>query len=179
MFEELLNNAQKDNGFEIKSMPVSDLVNSIIKALILKQAEMQEYGISIKNVELTLKTMAIADGGANISLQIPVLGKLVLGSKISKKSVQTTVLSLKPCKELKLERGIELNDIEETVLMSITSIIEGVKTAANQDSISMELDDASFTFNFILSGDSRISMIIESDFETELSNTIKITFQKN
>ena len=174
MLEELLKNAHKDTGFEIKSMPVSDLVNSIIKSLILKQVEMKEYGISIKNVELTIKTVAIAGGGANISLQIPVLGKLVLGSKISEKSVQTTILTLKPFKEMKLERGIKLNDIEETVSMSITSIIEGVKTATNHETISMELDDASFTFNFILSGDSRISMIIESDFESVLSNTILI-----
>ena len=74
----------QDKGFEIKSMPMADLVNSIKRALVIKQNKMQEFGINIKNVELTIKTVAIADGGTNISLQIPILGKLLLGSKIRK-----------------------------------------------------------------------------------------------
>ncbi len=71
-----------------------------------------------------------------------------------------------------------MNGLEKTIIQSISSVIEGVKTANNQDSMPMELDDASFTFNFILSGDSRISMIIETGIESELSNTLKISFEK-
>ena len=178
MSGELLSIAQNQKGFEIKSMTVADLVNSIKKALILKQLEMKEYGISIKNVELTLKTVAIGDGGANMSLQIPILGKIALGSKISEKSMQTISLTLKPSKEMKLEREIELNEMEKTITQSISSIIGGVKNAINQDSIPMELEEASFIFNFILTGDNRISMIIESGLESELSNTIKISLEK-
>lgn len=179
MLGELFNIGQTHKEFEIKGMNIADLVNSIKKAIILKQLEMQQYGIGIKNVELTLKTVAVTGAGTNISLQIPILGKLVLGSKISEKSLQTTNLTLKPPQKMKLDKGIELSEIEETITQSISSIIEGVKTAINLDSFPMELDDALFTFNFILAGDTRISMIIETGFESELSNTIKISFKKN
>lgn len=168
----------QDKGFEIKSMPMADLINSIKRALVIKQNKMQEFGINIKNVELTIKTVAIADGGTNISLQIPILGKLLLGSKISEKSLQTTTLTLVPSKNVKFEKDIELNSLEETIIQSISSIVEGVKTANKEDSAPMELDDASFTFNFILSEDTRISMIIETGIESELSNTLKINFEK-
>lgn len=178
MSEELLTIAQKEKGFKIKSITIADLVTSINKALIIKRAGLQESGINIKNVELTLKTLAVADSGANISLQIPILGKLVLGSKISEKSIQTTSLTLTPTAGTKFERGIAVNDIEKTVTQSISSIIEGVNAANNQNSILTVMDDASFTFNFILSGDSSISMIIENGFESELSNTIKIKFER-
>lgn len=177
MSYELTNIGQNHKGFQIKSMPLADLVININNALNLKQSEMQEFQISIKNVELTLKTVAVVDGGVNISLQIPILGKIMLGSKINEKSMQTTRLSLKP-KTMNLDKELELNGIEETITQSISSIIEGVKAAINQDQIPMELDDASFTFNFILSGDSRISLLIESGLESELSNTIKINFEK-
>ncbi len=100
MSEESITLAQNYNGFEIKSMPMADLINSIKRALIIKQNEMQEFGINLKNVELTIKTVAIADGGANLSLQIPILGKLLLRSKISEKSMQTTTLKLIPFKNV-------------------------------------------------------------------------------
>lgn len=178
MSEELLTIAQKEEGLKIKSTNIADLVKSINKALIIKRADLQESGINIKSVELILKTLAVADSGANISLQIPILGKLSMGSKISEKSIQTTSLTLTPTVPAKFERGIAVNDIEKTVAQSISSIIEGVNAANNQNSISMVMDDASFTFNFILSGDSSISMIIGNGFESELSNTIKIKFER-
>ena len=178
MMQEIFNKDHKDKGFEIESMPIGDLVKSFKKALSLKQTEMQEYGLGIKNIELTLKTVATSDAGAKISLQIPVLGKIEFGSQISEKSLQTTILTLKPQTDSKMGRGVELMELDETVAESISSIIEGVKAASNQDSTPLELEDASFEFNFVLSGDSKISMIIESGFESELSNTLKIKFKK-
>ncbi len=178
MNDKFLNESVTDKGFEIESIPIADLVNSIQRTLIIKQAEMREYGIGIKNIELNLKTVATAAAGAKISLEIPILGKIEFGSKVSEKSLQTTSLTLKPPADVKIERGIELKEMDETVAQSISSIIEGVKAANNQDSISLELEEASFEFNFILSGDSKISMIIESGFESELSNNLKIRFKK-
>lgn len=177
MSKELLNNTRKDKGFSMKSMPIADLVNSFKKALILKQAEMQECGIAIEDVKLTLKAVAKADAGAGISLQIPVLGKIEFGSEISEKSIQTTTLTLKPTTDGKVGRGIKLTDMDKTVAQSISSIIDGVKAASSRDSIPLEMEEASFTFNFILSGDLEIAMIIENGFESELSNTLKINFK--
>lgn len=178
MSRELFKQVREDKGFTIKSRPMGDLVNSFKKALILKEEDMQEFGIAIKDVKLTFKTVAKAEAGAGISLQIPILGKIEFGSEISEKSIQITTLTLKPPTDTKIKRGIELTDLDNTVVQSISSIIEGVKAANNQDSIPMEMKEASFTFNFILSGDSEIAMIIENGFESQLSNTLKINFQK-
>ena len=175
---QLIDISQKDRGFNIRSITIADLVNSFKKAIIVKQEEMQEFGITIKNIKLTLKTIATADAGAKLSLNIPILGKIEFGSKLSEKSIQTTNITLKPLKEGNLNKEIELLKIDETVANSISSIIEGVKAANTQDSIPLEMDEATFEFNFILSGDSEISMIIESGFESELSNTLKINFEK-
>ncbi|HTX61881.1 MAG TPA: trypco2 family protein [Methanobacterium sp.] len=176
---DLFENEHKDRGFDVESMLVADLVNSFKRALIFKQPEMQEYGISIKNVDLTLKTLATTDAGASISLQIPILGKVEFGSKLSEKSLQTTKLTLKPSGNVKMVREADLMDMDKTLAQSISSVIEGVKAAGNQGTFPLELDEATFEFNFILSGDSNITMIIESGFESELSNTLKINFQGN
>ena len=87
MSRELFNKAREDKGFSIKSRPMGDLVNSFKKALILKEEDMQEFGIAIKDVKLTFKTVAKAEAGAGISLQIPILGKIEFGSEISEKSL--------------------------------------------------------------------------------------------
>lgn len=179
MSKELFTEAQKDKGFAIESIPIADLVNSIKRALFFKQAEMQEYGIRIRNIELTLKTVATADAGAKISLQIPILGKIEFGSEISEKSIQTTSLTLKLPTSVKTERRFELMEMDETIAQSIFSIIEGVKAAKSQDSTPLEMDEAFAEFNFILSGDTKISMIIESGFESELSNNLRINFKQN
>lgn len=172
----LFGNEDKEKAFHVPSMPVADLVSSIKKAIIIKQSEMQEYGISIKNVELSLKTVATVDSGASISLEIPVLGEVEFGSEVSEKSVQTTKLTLKPT-DIQDVRAMDLGDMDQTVVHSITSILEGVK-AAQGDEINLKLEEASFEFNFVLSGDSKISMVIDNGFESELSNTLKINFRR-
>lgn len=174
----MINKGQNDNGFDVESLPIADLVNSIKKALVYKQAEMQEHGIVIKSIQLTLKTLATSNTGAGISLQIPILGKVEFGSEISEKSMQTTSLTLKPPIQGKMVQGVKLIDMEETLAQSISSIIEGVKAANSQEGISLEMEEATAEFNFIISGDSKISLIIESGFESQLSNTLKIKFEK-
>jgi hypothetical protein len=174
----MINKGQNDNGFDVESLPIADLVNSIKKALVYKQAEMQEHGIGIKSIQLTLKTLATSNTGAGISLQIPILGKVEFGSEISEKSMQTTSLALKPPIQGKMVQGVKLIDMEETLAQSISSIIEGVKAANSQEGISLEMEEATAEFNFIISGDSKISLIIESGFESQLSNTLKIKFEK-
>ncbi len=154
----IINRGQNGNGFDVESLPIADLVNSIKRALVFKQAEMQEHGISIKNIQLILKTVAAADTKAKISLQIPILGKIEFGSEISEKSLQTTSLTLKPPVQGKVERGVKLMKMEETLAQSISSIIEGVKAAssAENNSVPLDMEAASAEFNFILSGDSEI-----------------------
>lgn len=174
----MINKGQNDNGFDVESLPIADLVNSIKRALVYKQAEMQEHGIGIKSIQLTLKTLATSNTGAGISLQIPILGKVEFGSEISEKSMQTTSLTLKPPIQGKMVQGVKLIDMEETLAQSISSIIEGVKAANSQEGISLEMEEATAEFNFIISGDSKISLIIESGFESQLSNTLKIKFEK-
>ncbi|MCE5215178.1 MAG: hypothetical protein LLF83_10730 [Methanobacterium sp.] len=61
MSKELIDITQKNKGFNVRSIPVAYLVNSFKKSIIIEQAEMQEFGIKIKNIELTLKTIATAD----------------------------------------------------------------------------------------------------------------------
>jgi hypothetical protein len=178
MSKELFNRGHKDRGFDVESIAIADLIKSFKRALVLKQAEMLEFGITIKEIKLTLKTLATSDSGAKISLQIPILGKIEFGSEISEKSLQTTSLTLKPSAMDMTEKGVELMEMDETIAQSISSIIEGVKAASNKDSTQLELDEASFEFNFIISGDAKIATIIESGFESELSNTLKINFEK-
>ena len=172
----LFRNENENRGFDIPSMPVADLIKSLKKALMVKQGEMQEFGVSIRNVELTLKTVATVGTGASISLQIPLIGKMEFGSDISEKSVQTTKLTLKPTGYSQI-RELELIDMERTVVQSISSIFDGVKEAVEGE-VPLELEEASFEFNFVLSTDSKISMVIDSGFESELSNTIKINFKR-
>ncbi len=131
----MINRSQSGNGFDIESLPIADLVNSIKKALVFKQAEMQEHGLLIKNIQLILKTVAASDAGAKISLQIPILGKVEFGSEISEKSLQTTSLTLKPPAQGKIEPGVKLIEMEETLVQSISSIIEGVKAANSTEMI--------------------------------------------
>lgn len=173
----LFRNEDENKGFDVPSIPMADLINSIKKAIMIKQSEMQEFGISIKNVDLTLKTIATTSSGASLSLEIPVLGKMELGSELSEKSVQTTKLSLKPTGDASKIRELELMDIDKTVAQSISSIIEGVKAASDGVEVLMELEEASFEFNFVLSGESDISLVIDNGFDSELSNTLKINFK--
>jgi len=106
-----------------------------------------------------------------------VLGEIEFGSEVSTKSVQTIKIKLIPT-EVQEIRKMELMDMDQTVVQSISSIIEGVKAAVDVDSIPLKLEEASSEVNFVLSGDSKISMVIDSGFESELSNTLKINFKK-
>ena len=180
MDEIMLNKIKRGDGFEVESLPLADLVHSIKRALFFKQDELLEHGLVIKNIQLTLKSIATYDAGVNISLQIPILGKIKFGSEISEKSLQTTILTLKPPIQGRIQPRTKLMEMEETLVQSITSIIEGLKAAssAENNSIPLDMESASAEFNFVLSGDSKISMIIESGFESELSNTLKIKFEK-
>lgn len=181
MDEVILNRFQKGDGLDVESLPIADMVNSIKRALVFKKEEMQEHGLTIKNIQLILKTIATTEAGAMISLQIPILGKVEFGSEISEKSLQTTSLTLKPPAQGKGERDVKLVKMEETLVQSITSIIEGVIAAgsAENNTVPLEMEAASAEFNFVLSGESEISMIIGSGFESELSNTLKIKFGKH
>lgn len=181
MDEIMLNKIKRGDGFEVESLPLADLVHSIKRALFFKQDELLEHGLVIKNIQLTLKSIATYDAGVNISLQIPILGKIKFGSEISEKSLQTTILTLKQPIKGRIQPRTKLMEMEETLVQSITSIIEGLKAAssAENNSIPLDMESASAEFNFVLSGDSKISMIIESGFESELSNTLKIKFEKN
>ena len=95
MDEIMLNKIKRGDGFEVESLPLADLVYSIKRALFFKQDELLEHRLVIKNIQLTLKSIATYDAGVNISLQIPILGKIKFGSEISEKSLQTTILTLK------------------------------------------------------------------------------------
>jgi len=135
---------------------------------------MESSGIKIKKIEITLKALASGEAGAELKLQIPILGELKIGSKISSKSIQTTVLILKPPTKKVFGKGIKMNKkLEESIL----SLTEGIKAAVNTPPV-LEMEEASTDFNFVLASDSEISMIIKSGFESELTNNLKIVFEK-
>lgn len=180
MFKKLLGWFKNDKGkYAEEGVPMVEIVDCVKRAIVLKQADMEESQIRIKKIDLSLKTMATTNTGAEVSLQIPVWGKIEFGSKLSEKSLQTTNLTLKIPDSTYLDKGFNLKEMDKTIARSISSIIEGVKAAYNADnSPLLEMENASAEFNFILSGDSDISMVIDSGFQSELSNNLKITFQK-
>lgn len=52
-----------------------------------------------------------------------------------------------------------------------------MKAAANE--ASLELDEASTEFNFLLKSSFEISLLLKTDLESELGNNVKIEFEKN
>ncbi|OPY25550.1 MAG: hypothetical protein A4E27_00915 [Methanobacterium sp. PtaU1.Bin242] len=180
MFKKLLGWLKKDNGiYAVEGIPMEDIVDSVKRAIAQKQIDMRESQIRIKKIDLSLKTMATVDTGAEVNLQVPIWGKIELGSKISEKSLQNTSLTLKIPEFDYMDKGFNLEEMDKTIVGSISSIIGGVKAASNADnSPLLEMENATAEFNFILSGDSKISMVIESGFKSELTNNLKITFQK-
>jgi hypothetical protein len=179
MFNKFFKWLKNDDGLsEIKGVAINEIVDSIKRSMVKMQQDMESSGIKIKKIEITLKTIAVEDFGAESKLQIPILGELNIGSKLSKKTVQTINLTLKlPKPTKKWIEKIQFMKMDETIEKSILDIAEGVKAAINNPPI-LELEDASVEFNFILKSDSEISMIIESGFESELTNNMTVTFEK-
>lgn len=165
-----------DNGrYEVKGIALNDLVETIKGSMVTMQKDMESSGIKIKRIELTLKTLASGEAGAEMKFQIPILGELKIGSKISSKSIQTTILILKPAAEKMSLSGMVKMD--EKLEQSILSLTEGIKAAVNNPPI-LEMEEASTEFNFVMASDSDISMIIKSGFDSELTNNLKIVFEK-
>lgn len=161
------------------TVALAELVEKINNVLFKLQDEMFSSGIKIKTVKLTLKTVSTGELGAEAKFQIPVLEGLKIGSQISKETLQTTVLKFKPPKPQEPKKGISkisFEGIEEQLENSILSIMEGVKVATKPV---LELDEASTEFNFVLKSSSEISLVLQTDLESELSNNVKIEFEKN
>lgn len=161
---------------ESEGVAVGKIVDSIKRALIETQGEMESSGIKIKRIEITLKSIASEKAGAGITLQIPILGELKIGSNISAKSVQNTFLVLKTPKTPKKAVG-EFLKLDEKLKESILSLTEGVKAAVNNQPL-LEMDESSVELNFILKSESDISLIIKTGFEAELTNNLKVIFEK-
>jgi hypothetical protein len=174
---EIFSNSENDEVIkEIKGVSIEKIVDSIKRALIASQTEMESSGIKIKLIQLTLKSIATEKAGAGITLQIPILGELKIGSNISTKSVQTTFLALKPTKnptkEIYKPKGLD-EKLKEIIL----NLTEGVKAAVNNQP-PLEMDEASAELNFVLKSESEISMIIKTGFDAELTNNLKVIFER-
>lgn len=161
---------------KVKGIAIDEIVDTIKGSMVKMQEDMESSGIRIKRIELTLKTLASGETGAEVKLQIPILGGLNLSSKISSKSIQTTVLALKPATKKGDEK--DMIKMDEKLEKSILSLTEGIKAAVKNPPL-LEMEEASTEFNFVLASNSDISMIIKSGFESELTNNLKILFEKN
>lgn len=163
------------------TVPLGELVEKIKNVFFKLQDEMYSSGIKIKTVKLTLKTVATGELGAEAKFQIPVLEGLKMGSQISKETLQTTVLKFKPPEPQEPKKGISeisFEGMEEQLENSIQTIVDAVKVATNTQP-PLELEGASTEFNFLLKSSSEISLILQTDLESELSNNVKIEFEKN
>ncbi len=176
MAERFLNCENNGEIKETKGFSIDKIVDSIKRALVASQVEMESSGIKVKLIELTLKSIASEKVGAGITLQIPILGEFKIGSNISAKSVQTTFLALKPAKS-STKDIYEFNGLEENLKEIILYLTEGIKAAFNNQPL-LELDEASAELNFILKSESEISMIIKTGFDAELTNNLKLVFEK-
>lgn len=160
----------------MEGLNIEKIVESLKKAMIETQKEMGSSGIKIKRIELTLKAIAMEKAGAGITLQIPILGELKIGSDLSSKSVQTTSLSLKIPKS-PTKTVYNLTKLDEKLKESILTLTQGVKAAVNTQP-PLEMEEASVKLNFILKSDSDISLLIKSGFESELTNNLNVIFEK-
>lgn len=160
----------------MEGLNIEKIVESLKKAMIETQKEMGSSGIKIKRIELTLKAIAMEKAGAGITLQIPILGELKIGSDLSSKSVQTTSLSLKIPKS-PTKTVYNLTKLDEKLKESILTLTQGVKAAVNTQP-PLEMEEASVELNFILKSDSDISLLIKSGFESELTNNLNVIFEK-
>lgn len=170
------------NSMVVKNtVPLGELVEKIKKVIFKLKDELYSSGIKIKTVKLTMKTVATGELGVEAKFQIPVLEGLKIGSKISKETLQTTVLKFKPPEPQEPKKGISetsFEGLEEQLENSIRTIIDAVKAAALNEP-PLELDDASTEFNFLLKSSSEISLMLQTDIESELANNVKIEFEKN
>ncbi len=166
-----------DGGIrESEGVAIGEIIGSVKRALIETQEDMESSGIKIKSIQLKLKSIASEKAGAGVTLQIPLLGKLKLGSDISAKSVQTTSLTLKTPKT-PTKSVYKLMELDEKLAKNILSLTEGIKSAAYDEPL-LEMGESSIELNFILKSESEISFLIEAGFESELTNTLKVIFEK-
>jgi hypothetical protein len=161
---------------ENEGVAISAIVDSIKRAMIKTQENMESSGIKIKHIELKLKSIASEKAGAGVTLQIPLLGELKIGSDLSSKSVQTTFLTLKTPKT-RIKSTYELLKLDEKLTESILSLTEGI-TAAFNNQPPLEMEESSIELNFVLKSESEMSFIIKAGFESELTNTLKVVFEK-
>jgi len=121
MFNKFFKWLKNDDGLsEIKGVAINEIVDSIKRSMVKMQQDMESSGIKIKKIEITLKTIAVEDFGAESKLQIPILGELNIGSKLSKKTVQTINLTLKlPKPTKKWIEKIQFMKMDETIEKSI------------------------------------------------------------
>lgn len=166
-----------DEGIsEDEGVAISEIVDSIKRALIETQGELQTSGIKLKRIELTLKSIASGKAGAGITFQIPILGKLKIGSDVSSKSVQTIFLALDAPKTP--TKGIVPSmELEKNLKGLILSLAEGVKAAVDNQ-VPLEMGESWVELNFVLKSENEISLIIEAGFDAELTNNLKIIFEK-
>lgn len=178
MLKRLLNWFKNNHGiYAEEGIPIERIVNVIKRVMVKTEEELSGSLISIKEIELTLKTVSAGDASAKAQLQIPVLGELKLGSGISEKSIQTIQLSLKLSDIDETDKElIKLEGMEKQLNESIKGIIDGVK-AAKENKPFLMMNDAFTELNFTLASESEFSLIIESGFKSELSNNLKITFE--
>lgn len=166
-----------DRGIgENQGVAISEIVDSIKRALIETQENIESSGIKIKRIELKLKTIASEKTGAGVTLQIPLLGELKIGSDLSSKSVQTTFLTLKTPKAM-IKTTYGLLKLDEKLTESILSLTEGITVAVNNQP-PLEMEESSIELNFVLKSESEMSFIIKAGFESELTNTLKLVFEK-
>jgi hypothetical protein len=168
---------EKAKILELPGMSVDNIMGSVKEALVETQQVMETSGIKIKRIDLTLKAIASGDAGTQIKLNIPILGELKLGSAISSKSVQTIFISLKPLKPETRTKDMNFPELGERLKESILALSNGVMAAVNSDP-PLEVYESSVELNFILTSESEISLIIKSGFESELTNNLKIIFEK-
>lgn len=169
--------SSSDGGIsENEGLAVKIIVDAIKKSLSEAQEELKSSGIKLKRIELTLKSIASEKAGVGIIFQIPLLGKLKIGSDVSSKSVQTIFLALKTPKPPTKDK-IPPAELDKNLEDLISGLVEGVKAAVDGQ-MPLEMDESWVELNFVLKSENEISLIIEAGFDAELTNNLKIIFEK-
>ncbi|MDQ6693869.1 MAG: hypothetical protein M3014_05530 [Chloroflexota bacterium] len=165
----------QDDEHSPGGVELGEIINTV-KAALIDAQEQPDMGAKLQSVELTLQTVAKAEGGPQLKFKILVVD-VQLGGTIGAENVQTIKLAITPPKSQRTKLdGYSTGDIRGSLVAGIQAIRQGLSIAAMPPT-PLVLKNASVELNFTVTRDGKIDIVVfNAEVKSTSVQTIKLTF---
>lgn len=159
-----------------EGMPVDQLIAEVKDALIEAgvAGANSTAGLRVGSVRLILKVIATQTGGGRVNFHVPFIGtELSFGAKRGHHNTHDIDITLVPPDQIR-STGVRSGGFQDALVAAIGQIRQTVASAGGGES-PWYLSDATVDISFGVTKEEVISVGVEGNLSSEMTNTLRLT----